>query len=42
MVHLYHYCKHENKMDAIYLLYYRYCRVQKCLIKDRYAPLLLL
>lgn len=36
MIHLYHHCKHENKTDIIYLLYYRYCRVkQKCLIKDK-------
>lgn len=35
MIHLYIHCKHENKTDIIYLLYYRYCRVkQKCLIKD--------
>lgn len=36
MIHLYNHCKHENKTDIIYLLYYRYCRVkQKCLIKDK-------
>lgn len=34
MIHLYNHCKHENKTDIIYLLYYRYCK-QKCLIKDK-------